>query len=134
MNSVVFGLRDIDNTRINVVGGKAANLGELTMIDGIHVPDGFYISTDAFKRIIDGDKSRKKESSNFIGTETSSLSDLLEQLSLIKLVDRDKIGALSGEIRKVIEGTTIPQDIREEITRFLTMFGEKHAYAVQCNC
>ena len=32
--------------------------------------------------------------------------------------DRDKIGELSGEIRKVIEGIAIPQDINEEITRF----------------
>jgi pyruvate,water dikinase len=32
--------------------------------------------------------------------------------------DRDKIGELSGEIRRVIKGIAIPQDINEEITAF----------------
>jgi phosphoenolpyruvate synthase/pyruvate phosphate dikinase len=35
-----------------IVGGKGANLGELSRIEGIRVPDGFCISTEAFKRII----------------------------------------------------------------------------------
>jgi rifampicin phosphotransferase len=45
--------------------------------------------------------------------------------------DRAKIGELSGEIRRVIEGTAIPQDIHEEITRQLSRLGEKNAYAVR---
>jgi rifampicin phosphotransferase len=45
--------------------------------------------------------------------------------------DRDKISELSGEIRSSIEGITIPQDINEEITRFLSRLGEKNAYAVR---
>ena len=45
--------------------------------------------------------------------------------------DRDKIGELSGEIRRVIEGIAIPQDINEEITRHLSRLGEKNAYAVR---
>lgn len=87
-----------------VVGGKGANLGGLSKIEGIRVPDGFCISTEAFKRIIG---------------ETSSIDELLDKLSLLKLEDRDKISELSGEIRRVIEGIAIPQDINEEITRVL---------------
>ena len=52
MSSFVLGFQDIDKTKLKVVGGKGANLGELTRIEGIHVPDGFCISTEAFKRII----------------------------------------------------------------------------------
>src|SRR5436190_12957521 len=99
-----------------VVGGKGANLGELSRIEGIRVPDGFCITTEAFKRIIG---------------ETSPINELLDQLSLLKLEDRDKIGEVSGEIRRVIEGIAIPQDIDEEITRFLSRLGEENAYAVR---
>ncbi len=99
-----------------VAGGKGANLGELSRIEGIHVPDGFCISTEAFKRII---------------RETSTINKLLDQLSLLKVEDRDKIGELSGEIRRVIEGIAIPQDIDEEITCSLSRLGEKNAYAVR---
>ncbi len=108
MSSYVLGFQDIDKTKLMVVGGKGANLGELSKIEGIRVPDGFCISTEAFKRIIG---------------ETSSINELLDQLSLLKVEDRDKIGELSGEIRRVIEGIAIPQDINEEITRLLSRLG-----------
>jgi phosphoenolpyruvate synthase/pyruvate phosphate dikinase len=45
----LLGFQEIDKTKLAVVGGKGANLGELTRIEGIHVPDGFCISTEAFK-------------------------------------------------------------------------------------
>ncbi len=116
MSSYVLGFQDIDQTKIMVVGGKGANLGELSRIEGIHVPDGFCLSTVAFKRIIG---------------ETSSINELLNRLSLLKLEDRDKIGELSGEIRRVIEEISIPEDINEEITHLLTRLGEKNAYAIR---
>src|SRR3989454_1645455 len=116
MSSYVLGFQDIDKTKLMVVGGKGANLGELSKIEGIRVPDGFCISTEAFKRIIG---------------ETSSMNELLDQLALLKVEDREKIGELSGEIRRVIEGIAIPQDIHEEIARLLSRLDEKNAYAVR---
>ncbi len=98
------------------VGGKGANLAELSSIEGISVPEGFYISTEAYERIIG---------------ESSSISDLLNQLSYLQLEDRDKIGELSGTIRRVIEEIVIPQDISDKITRFIIRFGEKKAYAIR---
>ena len=94
MSSYVLGFQDIDKKKIMLVGGKGANLGELSRIEGRHVPDGFCITTGAFKKII---------------REVSSLRELLDQLSLLKVDERDRIGELCGEIREVIEGIAIPQ-------------------------
>ncbi len=116
MSSYVLGLQDIDKTKLMVAGGKGANLGELSRVEGICVPEGFCISTEAFKRIIG---------------ETPSINQLLDRLSLLKVEDRDKILELSGEIRRAIEGTAIPEDINDEITRLLTRLDEKTAYAVR---
>ncbi|QNK64907.1 phosphoenolpyruvate synthase [Pedobacter sp. PAMC26386] len=116
MSSLVIGFQDVDKTKTMVVGGKGANLGELSRIEGICVPDGFCISTEAFKRIIG---------------ETSLISELLEQLSLLKVENRGQIIELSGKIRGIIERTGIPQDINEEVTSFLSRFGEKDAYAIR---
>jgi pyruvate,water dikinase len=117
MSSYVLSFQDIDTKKLMVVGGKGANLGELSKIEGIRVPDGFCISTEAFKRVIG---------------ETTLIHALLDQLSLLKVeADRDKISELSGEIRRVIEGIAIPEDIHEEITRHLSRLGEKTAYAVR---
>jgi phosphoenolpyruvate synthase/pyruvate phosphate dikinase len=116
MNAYVLGLQDIDQTKLSVVGGKGANLGELNKIEGIRVPDGFCITTAAFNKIIE---------------ETSMFNQLLDQLSLLKVADRDKISELSGAMRRVIEGAPIPPDIEEEITSRLSRLGEENAYAVR---
>ena len=116
MNSFVLAFQNIDKTKVKIVGGKGANLGELSKIEGIHVPDGFCISTKAFKRII---------------RETPTITELLDQLSLLKVEDRNKISEVSGAIRRSIAGQAIPQDIIVEIVRNLKQFGEKDAYAVR---
>jgi rifampicin phosphotransferase len=124
MNSFVFSFQEIAKTipmafgtiGIQLVGGKGANLAELSRIEGINVPDGFCISTEAYRRII---------------RVTPSINELLDKLSLLKIEDRDKIVELSGEIRRIIEGIAIPQDILEEISRHLSRLEEKIAYAVR---
>jgi pyruvate,water dikinase len=115
-NFYTLSFQDIDKTKLSVVGGKGANLGELARVEGIHVPDGFCVSTEAFKRIV---------------TETPAINGLLDQLSPLRAEDRDKISELSAEIRRLIEEITIPKDIHEEITSLVTALGEKNAYAVR---
>jgi len=115
-HSSVLSFQDIDKTKLELVGGKGANLGELSRIEGIRVPDGFCVTTNAFKRIME---------------ETSQVKGLLDQLSLLKVEDRDKIRELSGEIRSIIEKITVPEDIHEEISRLLSRLGASNAYAVR---
>lgn len=116
MSSYMFDFKEIDKTKIRFVGAKGANLGELSRIEGIRVPDGFCISTEVFKRIID---------------ERLLIKELLDQLSLLEVEDREKISELSAEIRRIIKGVAIPEDITKEITLFLSRFEEKNAYAVR---
>lgn len=116
MSSFVLGFHDIDKTKLAVAGGKGANLGELSSIEGLHVPTGFCITTEAYKKIIE---------------ETPAMKELLEQLALLTVGERDKIAKLSSEIRQVIEGASLPQDLQAEITQYLAGFGENNAYAVR---
>src|SRR5215831_21246949 len=48
----VLGLEEIDKTQVALVGGKGAHLGELSRIEGIRVPAGFCVTTDAFRRVM----------------------------------------------------------------------------------
>jgi phosphoenolpyruvate synthase/pyruvate phosphate dikinase len=116
MSSFVLGFQDIDKTKRMVVGGKGANLGELSRIDGVRVPEGFCITTEAYQRMI---------------SQTPKFHDLLEQLSLLKVEDRERIREISIKIRSVIEGTVIAKEIDEAVTRFMTKLGDKNAYAVR---
>jgi pyruvate,water dikinase len=48
-------LSEIDGTMTDLVGGKAAGLGELLRIDGVRVPPGFCVTTAALDRILAAD-------------------------------------------------------------------------------
>src|ERR687887_79728 len=52
MGSYVLDFQQIDQTQVAVVGGKGAHLGELSRIEGIRVPAGFCVTTDAYRRIL----------------------------------------------------------------------------------
>jgi rifampicin phosphotransferase len=112
----VLGLEEIDQTQVAVVGGKGAQLGELSRIEGIHVPAGFCVTTDAFRRVM---------------ADAPSINDRLDQLSRRNPDDTDAVRTLSAEIRRTIEGIGIPDDLAVAITRPLTRLGEQAAYAVR---
>ncbi|PWV48331.1 phosphoenolpyruvate synthase [Chitinophaga sp. S165] len=116
MNSYVFGFQEIDRSKFSMVGGKGANLGELSRIEGIQVPDGFCVTTEAYKKIT--------------GTSVE-LNALLDQLITLKPENRKDISETSAKIRKVIEEIAIPEDIDNEITQHLVQLGDKNAYAVR---
>ena len=112
----VLGLQEIDETQVAVVGGKGAHLGELSRIEGIRVPPGFCVTTDAFRRIM---------------AEAPSIDDRLDRLSRLNADDREAIRTLSAEIRRTLEGIAIPDDVAAAITRALARLGEHAAYAVR---
>ncbi len=116
MGHYVLDFREIDQTKVAVVGGKAAELGELSRIEGISVPAGFVVTTDAFQRI---------------KTQAPSIDDRLERLSRLKPDDGEAIRALSAEIRRSIQGVAIPDDLAAAITRSLARLGAQAAYAVR---
>ena len=69
MGSYVLGLREIDQTQVAVVGGKGAHLGELSRIEGIRVPAGFCVTTDAFRRIVEEAPSIEESAGSTVGLE-----------------------------------------------------------------
>ncbi len=116
MKSYVFSLKDLDKTQLAVAGGKGANLGELSKIEGIQVPEGFCITTDAYVRAVES---------------SDEFNVLVGELSTLSAGELAKVNEMSGKIRGLIESLPIPAEIEEEITAFLEKFGEQNAYAVR---
>ncbi len=112
----VLGFHEIDETQVALVGGKGASLGELSRIEGIRVPPGFCVPTDAFRRIV---------------AEARSIDDRLDRLSRLNPDDRNAIRKLSAEVRRTLEGIAIPDDVAAAITRALARLDEHAAYAVR---
>ncbi|MFF1306004.1 rifamycin-inactivating phosphotransferase [Streptomyces sp. NPDC058307] len=112
----VLDLQEVDESRIAVVGGKGANLGSLSRMEGISVPTGFCVTTDAYRRVVES---------------TPSLDAQLDQLARVDPYDQEAIRTLSAEIRRTIEGIAVPDDLAEAITGALARSDEQAAYAVR---
>ncbi|GAA4219793.1 rifamycin-inactivating phosphotransferase [Actinocatenispora rupis] len=112
----VVGLREIDRTWIADAGGKGAQLGELTRIDGVLVPDGFCVTTAAFRRVV---------------AEVPGIDERLDELACVAPDDRAAVRTLSAEIRRTIEDVAIPDDLAAAITDALAGLGSDTACAVR---
>ncbi|HEX4982594.1 MAG TPA: PEP/pyruvate-binding domain-containing protein, partial [Ilumatobacteraceae bacterium] len=112
----VLGLEEVDELLVAVVGGKGAHLGSLSRIEGIRVPVGFCVTTDAFRRIT---------------ADAPSVGERLDQLARLSPDDGEAISALSAEIRRTIESIAIPDDLTAAITGALAQLGEHAAYVVR---
>lgn len=116
MSSFVLDFQEIENTQLSLVGGKGLNLGELTNIQGIQVPEGFCVTTVGYEKAIE---------------QNEELQALLQQLTKLKMEERAQIGEMSKKIREVIMAVEIPSDVVEAVTHYLSRFGNEHAYAVR---
>jgi pyruvate,water dikinase len=112
----VLGFDAIDRTQVDVVGGKGAQLGELSRIEGIRVPDGCCVTTAAFQQIM---------------ASAPSIDCLLDRLSRLAPDDRTAISTLSAEIRQVLEALPMPDELVAAIGSELTRLGEDRPYAVR---
>ncbi|WP_054955181.1 phosphoenolpyruvate synthase [Paenibacillus dakarensis] len=116
MNSLVLGFKEMDETQLMLVGGKALNLGVLSKIDGIRVPEGFCVTTVGYHRAVG---------------QNETYQGLLDRLNLLKAEDQEQIGEISRRIRELIMETDIPSDVVNAVTNYLSQLGEEQTYAVR---
>ena len=112
----VRGFEDVDRTQVALVGGKGANLGELSRLDGTAVPPGFCLTTHTFERIT---------------ADAPSLDDLLDRLSRLDPEQHEPIRTISAEIRRTIEAIVIPDEVASAIAGELARLGDGTACAVR---
>ncbi|MGF9696276.1 phosphoenolpyruvate synthase [Paenibacillus sp. MABNR03] len=116
MSSLVLSFQEIEKTQLGLVGGKGLNLGKLSKLEGIEVPEGFCVTTLAYQKAI---------------KQNAMYHALLGQLTLLKAEDREQIGQISRQIRKIILNSEIPSDVVQAVSHYLSRFGGEHAYAVR---
>jgi len=116
MHSLVLGFQEIETTQLLLVGGKGLNLGRLSTIEGIKVPEGFCVTTVGYQKAIE-----KNEKYHI----------LLDQLSILNVDDREQIGEISKKLRQLLMEVEIPSDVVTAVTHYLSQLGEEQAYAVR---
>lgn len=100
---------EIDKEDIPLVGGKGANLGELT-IKGVDVPPGFCVTAPAYSDFI--------EKSDLKG-------EIMELLSDLDVDDAVQLQERSASIRAIIIRKDMPADIESEIESAYEEFNKR---------
>jgi pyruvate,water dikinase len=115
MEPYTLSFGEVTATRLPEVGGKGANLGELTRA-GFPVPPGFCVTTAAYRQ--------------FVRT-SGELEAFLDSLKGLTHHDLDAIRAIGGRIREHLETLAIPADVRLAVLQAWRELGAEHAYAVR---
>src|SRR3989344_6582693 len=105
----VVWFNEVDKHDIAVVGGKGANLGDMTQAK-LPVPPGFIVTATAYHYFLDR-----------AGIQTR-IKKLLENLDYN---DSQKLQRVSKEIRKVIREAPVPRDIADDIIDHYFQLGEQ---------
>lgn len=95
----VVWFREVDKEDIALVGGKGANLGEMTKA-GFPVPNGFIVTSEAYKHFLDETRLRSK-------IETA--------LHNLDVSDSKALDQASKTVRELITGSQFPRDIANEV-------------------
>jgi len=96
------------------VGGKGANLGLLTAA-GLPVPPGFCVTTDAFRRFVEGE----------------ALHPLFADLDAVSPGDLSAARACGAALRDALTARPIPAELSEAIIAAWCIAGDQQAYAVR---
>jgi phosphohistidine swiveling domain-containing protein len=109
--ALLVDLSDIDATMINVVGGKALNLG-IMRARGLPVPGGFCVTTDAYRLVV-----------------ADRLDDLMGKLA--DATDSDAVAAAAEEARRRVLAIEPPHELRSEIADHYRALGDDEPVAVR---
>lgn len=103
---------ETNKTDLPLVGGKGANLGEMTQA-GFPVPFGFCVTTESYKEFV----------------RHNNLSEFIAQA--IKDANLDNITKIGEEIRLKIQQSAIPKNVEQEIIKSVNKLGVNNYYAVR---
>jgi rifampicin phosphotransferase len=130
--NIILPFEAIDRTLLPIVGGKAANLGELTGA-GLPVPPGFCITTAAYELVaseagLDLMLDEKAESP----ADDASLAEAARTCLLAAAMTASLAEAISGAYRILGSGEPIPVAVRSSATAedlpFASFAGQQDTY------
>ena len=113
MSALTLRFEDISAKDLPLVGGKGANLGELSRA-GFNVPAGFCVTTEAFKR--------------FMATADT---DVYTLLSDVTPDDLEHLRHVGQQVRTYLNDLTLPADVQDAVLTSWREQGDGYAYAVR---
>ena len=111
----VLWFHEIDKDDVATVGGKGANLGEMTQA-GFPVPGGFVVTSAAYKHMI---------------AENNLEDKIKAMLKDLNVEDADALNRASKRVQDLIEKSPFPKDIEEQVYKSYDKLGDNCWVAVR---
>ena len=106
---------EIDRRDVPLVGGKGANLGELTRA-GFPVPPGFVVTIEGYRRVCAGEPQAQR---------------VAAELARLVVDDADSLRERSAALRRLVAGAPLPDDLRDAILGAYHALGDDVYVAVR---
>ncbi|WGI17779.1 phosphoenolpyruvate synthase [Methanonatronarchaeum sp. AMET-Sl] len=106
---IIAWIDEVDNTDIELVGGKGASLGEMKQAE-LPVPDAFVVTAETFRRFIVDSGIDKK---------------IFQILDETNVDNSDELQKASEKIKEIIIQTETPNDIRKKVNEAYKEISEK---------
>nr|WP_246848766.1 PEP/pyruvate-binding domain-containing protein [Pseudarthrobacter sp. NIBRBAC000502772] len=119
-SSPILGLEAVTAAMVPLVGGKAANLGEL-LAAGLPVPDGFCLTTEAYRQAIAGHAHRTD----------GMLADVHSALQATPDGDLPALAALASRARGIIQNAPVPTEVAAAVEQAYAALGDNVPVAVR---
>ncbi|HZY91689.1 MAG TPA: phosphoenolpyruvate synthase [Thermoplasmata archaeon] len=103
-------LAEVSDADLALVGGKAGKLGELVR-QGLPVPPGFVVTTEAYSAFVD---------------QTALAAEVPSALETLDLNRPESVDAVAKRIRSAFEATEFPPEVRAAIVAAFEAYGTKH--------
>lgn len=115
MTKIILSFENIRASDLPLVGGKGANLGEMTHA-GFPIPNGFCVTTLAFQQFMDA---------------CPSADELYRLLDSINSHDIEKTREVGRKVRETLLEIPIPQVVADTVVQCWNDLGNDKAYAVR---
>ncbi len=110
--NILLNLTDAAAGELSLTGGKGANLHRLSAMEGVHVPGGFVVTTDAFRTLCAGLATPR--------------SEVLQEASTL-----EELARVGDEIRQAIRDTPIPEEFLGKLESVLSSYPPDTLFAVR---
>lgn len=110
----ILGLEAVTAAMVSMVGGKAANLGEL-LAAGLPVPDGFCLTTEAYRE----------------ATAGGPLAEVHPALKATPDGDLPALAALASRARYIIQNAPVPTEVATAVEAAYAALGDNVPVAVR---
>ncbi|MFH1977594.1 MAG: PEP/pyruvate-binding domain-containing protein [Pseudomonadota bacterium] len=97
--AIVLEMPDIHRSHVDLAGGKMANLGEIKNVLRLPSPDGFVVTTEGFRMLM----------------EESGIRSWVQDRNMELLSEPVDVAKISGALRERIEKTEVPLPLKEAI-------------------